>query len=86
MAPLTFGVKGDKTVTQWPFLHRLVKDDFFLESHHSDVLKQTQALQDLLHRLRLGLLGHGTDTNHYLSLWGLQCRGNIVLDIQPTQF
>lgn len=69
---LTFGVERNETITEWPVLHRLIENDFLLKRDHCDVFKQTQSLQDLLHRLRLGLLRHGTDTHHDLSLWGLE--------------
>ena len=68
---LTFGVEGDEAVTKRPIVHRLVEDNFLLKSDNCDVLEQAQALQDLLHGFRLGLLGHSTNANHNLSLWGL---------------
>ena len=71
---LTFGVEGDEAVTKRPIVHRLVEDNLLLKSDHCDVREQTQALQDLLHGFRLGLLGHSTNANHNLSLWGLEQR------------
>ena len=67
----TFRVEGDEAVTQGPFLHRLVEDGILREDDHSEVLKLAQPLQDLGHRLRLGLLHHAADPHHNLSLWGL---------------
>lgn len=67
----TFGVEGDDTVTQRPFVHGLVEDDVLWEDDHSDVLKPAQPLQDLGHWLRLGLLHHAADPHHDLSLRGL---------------
>lgn len=67
----TFGVEGDETVTQRPFVHRLVEDGVLREDDHGDVLKPAQPLQDLGHWLGLGFLHHAADPHHYLSLWGL---------------
>lgn len=70
--PLTFGVERNETITERPVLHRLIENDFLLKRDHCDVFEQTQSLQNLLHRFRLGLFRHGTDTHHDLSLWGLK--------------
>lgn len=64
----TLGVEGDEAVTQRPLVHRLVEDDILREDDHGDVLKPAQPLQDLGHRLGLGLLHHAADPHHDLSL------------------
>lgn len=64
-------MEGDKTVAQRPLLHRFLQDHLLREDHHLDVVEAAQALQDLGHRLGLGLLGHGADPHHDLSLGGL---------------
>lgn len=71
----TFGVKGDEAVTQRPFVHGLVEDDILWEDDHRDVLESAQPLQDLGHRLRLGLLHHAADPHHDLLLRGLERAG-----------
>lgn len=71
----TFGVKGDEAVTQRPLVHGLVEDDILWEDDHRDVLESAQPLQDLGHRLRLGLLHHAADPHHDLSLRGLEGAG-----------
>jgi len=43
-----------------------MKNNTFIENINCDVLKQLQSVQDLLHWLRLGFLGHGTDSNNNL--------------------
>lgn len=68
----TFGVEGDEAVAQRPVVDGLVENHVLGEDHHSDVLELTEPLQDLSHRLRLGLLRHGTDPHHDLSLRGLR--------------
>lgn len=65
-------MEGDEAVAEGPVLHGFVEDHILLEQHHGDVLKEAQPLQDLLHGLGLGLLGHGADPHHYLPLRGLQ--------------
>lgn len=65
-------MEGDKTVAQRPLLHRFLQDHLLREDDHLDVVEATQTLQDLGHRLGLGLLGHGADPHHDLSLWGLE--------------
>lgn len=67
----TFGVERDEAVAQRPFVHRLVEDDVLWEDDHGDVLKPAQPLQDLGHRLGLGLLHHAADPHQDLPLWGL---------------
>lgn len=67
-------MEGDEAVTEGPFVHGLVENDVLGEDDHSDVLKPAQPLQDLGHGLRLGLLHHGTDPHHDLSLRGLRRR------------
>lgn len=74
MMPQTFGMERDEAITEWPVFHRLIQNDFLFKCNHSDVFEQAQSLQDLLHRLGLWLLRHGTDTHYDLSLWGLQIR------------
>ena len=69
---LTLGVEGDEAVTVGPVFDRFVEDDILLQSYHGDVLKETQALQDLLHRFGFGLLRHCTNADHYLPLWWLR--------------
>ena len=64
-------MEGDEAVAVGPVLLGLVEDDLLLKGHHGDVLEEAQALQDLLHGLGFGLLGHGTDAHHDLPLWGL---------------
>lgn len=64
-------MEGDKAVAQRPLLHRLLQDHLLREDNHLDVVEATQALQDLGHGLGLGLLSHGADPHHDLSLWGL---------------
>lgn len=64
----TFGVEGDEAITQRPLLHRLVEDHLLWEDDDGDVLKLTQPLHDLGHRLRIGLLHHGADPHHNLPL------------------
>lgn len=76
----TFGVEGDEAVTERPFVHGLVEDDVLWEDDHSNVLKPTQPLQDLGHRLGFGLLHHATDPHHDLSLRGLNTGGGHVAD------
>lgn len=64
----TFGVKGDEAVTQRPILHWFMEYDVLKEDDHSDVLKLTKALHDLGHSLGVGLLHHGADSYHNLTL------------------
>lgn len=64
----TFGVEGDEAVAQRPLLHRLFQDHLLGEDDHVDVVEPAEALQDLGHGLGFGLLGHGTDAHHNLSL------------------
>lgn len=64
----TFGVKGDETVTHRPILYWFTEYDVLREDDHSDVLKLTKALHDLGHRLGVGLLHHGADAHHNLTL------------------
>lgn len=64
----TFGVKRDEAVTQRPILHRFIEYDFLREDDYCDVLKLTKALHDLGHRLGVGLLHHGADPHHNLTL------------------
>lgn len=67
----TFGVEGDEAVAQRPLLHRLFQDHLLREDDHVDVVEPAEALQDLGHGLGFGLLGHGADAHHNLSLWRL---------------
>lgn len=64
----TFGVEGDEAVAQRPLLHRLFQDHLLGEDDHIDVVEPAEALQDLGHGLGFGLLGHGADAHHNLSL------------------
>ena len=77
----TFGVEGDEAVTQGPFVHGLVENDVLREDDHSDVLKPAQTLQNLGHGLWLGLLHHGTDAHHDLSLRRLRGGGDHFIEL-----
>lgn len=75
----TFGVEGDEAVAQRPLLHRLFQDHLLREDDHVDVVEPAEALQDLGHGLGFGLLGHGADAHHNLSLWRLVEEENILI-------
>lgn len=72
----TFGVEGDEAVTARPILHWLLKDHLLRKDDHIYVVKLAQALQDLSHGFRVGLLSHGTNSNHNLTLFLLKKRRN----------
>lgn len=76
-------MEGDETVTQRPFVHRLVKDDVLRENDHGDVLEPTEPLQDLGHGLGFGFLHHAADPHHDLLLWGLDEKTNIEISWFP---
>lgn len=67
-------MEGDEAVAEGPFLHGLLQDHLLGEDHHVDVVKLTEALQDLRHGFGFGLLHHGTDAHHDLTLWRLMER------------
>lgn len=68
----TFGVEGDEAVTARPILYWLLKDHLLWKDDHIYVVKLAQALQDLSHGFRVGLLSHGTNSNHNLTLFLLR--------------
>lgn len=90
-------MEGDETVTEGPFLHRLLQDHLLRKDDHVDVVKLAKTLQDLSHGLGFRLLHHGTYANHNLPLWWLvertgrtgaetgRMEGDDESDSQPTK-
>lgn len=59
-------VERDEAIADRPVLHRILEDDVLVEHDHANVFELLQARENLLHWLRLRLLGHRTDADQHL--------------------
>lgn len=59
-----------------------LKDNLLWEDQHLDVLELVEPREDLLHGLRLRLLGHGADADHHFLTPAIAVRVQRLAQIQ----
>lgn len=59
-----------------------LKDNLLWEDQHLDILELIQSREDLFHRLRLRLLGHGAYANHHLLAAAIAMRVQRLAEVQ----
>lgn len=62
----TLRMERNEAIAQRPTLHRIFEYNVLGEHNHPNVLELLQTRQNLLHRFRLGFLGHGANADQHL--------------------